>query len=269
MGRDLISREECKQIQKNILREIDRLCEVNGLTYCVQYGTLLGAVRHKGFIPWDDDIDIILARNEYDKLIHILKNKKDTFCPWLDVIDSDTDGYFYPFAKAVDNRTKAKMNDNLTEHGIWVDIFPVDGLPKSKVLSNLHMYYCYFLRAITLAMTTDFKSNRLGSKAGIKRILNYLAEIIGKNRILNAFHKACYRYDIFESEYVANLFSIYKNHERFKKDTLFISKNYEFEEMIVKGPKQYHEVLNQLYGDYMKLPPEEKRRTHCITAWKI
>ena len=149
-----ISREECRKIQMNILLVLDDICKRNDLNYYLGYGSMLGAVRHKGYIPWDDDIDICLFREDYDKLIKILKEQQEI--NWLDIVDSSVGEYYYPFAKATDNRTIAKMEDNITPHGIWVDIFPIDNVPNSKYRSKIYIYNCYLLRAMTIAMTTDF-----------------------------------------------------------------------------------------------------------------
>ena len=143
----------------SILDEIQRICKENNLKYSLAYGTLLGAVRHKGYIPWDDDIDICLLREDYEKLIAILKDKNAPgHKEWLTLADDTCRGYYYPFAKAYDNRTTVKMERHKGEMGIWVDIFPLDGLPKSRFWEKAFVLYCSFLRVITLAITTDFNS---------------------------------------------------------------------------------------------------------------
>jgi len=154
-----IEQNEFREIQMCILDEIQRICKENNLKYSLAYGTLLGAVRHKGYIPWDDDIDICLLREDYEKLIAVLKDKNAPgHKEWLTLVDDTCDGYFYPFAKAYDNRTAVKMERHKGEMGIWVDIFPLDGLPKSRFWEKAFVLYCSFLRVITLAITTDFKS---------------------------------------------------------------------------------------------------------------
>ena len=119
-----IEQNEFREIQMCILDEIQRICKENNLKYSLAYGTLLGAVRHKGYIPWDDDIDICLLREDYEKLIAVLKDKNAPgHKEWLTLVDDTCDGYFYPFAKAYDNRTAVKMERHKGEMGIWVDIF--------------------------------------------------------------------------------------------------------------------------------------------------
>ena len=187
-----ISREECRKIQMNILLVLDDICKRNDLNYYLGYGSMLGAVRHKGYIPWDDDIDICLFREDYDKLIKILKEQQEI--NWLDIVDSSVGEYYYPFAKATDNRTIAKMEDNITPHGIWVDIFPIDNVPNSKYRSKIYIYNCYLLRAMTIAMTTDFSEVKNVKKLKYKKFLNCIANIIGKNRICKYYEKKCKKY---------------------------------------------------------------------------
>ena len=122
MKAEYLTKEECRNIELNILSAIAKICDDNNLKYFMCGGTMLGAIRHKGFIPWDDDIDIMLLRNDYERLVTILKKQKEY--PWLQLLDSTVDGYYYTFAKAIDNTTCAKMEDNVTDHGLWVDIFP-------------------------------------------------------------------------------------------------------------------------------------------------
>lgn len=265
----IVTRDECKKIQLDILEKIAQICETQNLNYYIQYGSLLGAVRHGGFIPWDDDIDIVLKRSEYDKLIAYLKDCHVNSCEWLSVLDFSVKGYYYTFAKAVDNRTVAKMDSNVTEHGIWVDIFPVDRVPNSKLLKKIHVEMCYFLRGVTLAMTTDFSSQLLGKKTMYKRILNIMASLVGKERICKIYDKIMRMYSTQNTKEVACLFSPYRMREVFAPEILFAPQEYEFEDRKFKGSKNYDAILTQLYGDYMKLPPEEKRRTHSITAWYV
>ena len=110
--------DELRKIQMNILDELKRICNENGLTYYLGSGSLLGAVRHKGYIPWDDDIDIWMVREDYDKLMNLLKDRDIEKADWFSLLDESTEGYYYPFAKAVDNRTELKMERHTDHHGI-------------------------------------------------------------------------------------------------------------------------------------------------------
>lgn len=264
----LLSREECKQIQVNILVEVARICKENGLKYCLAYGTLLGAVRHKGFIPWDDDIDIFLMREDYEKLAEIMKEKKD--CEWLDYVDgSNSLNYYYPFAKAVDNRTLAKQVDNHTEHGIWVDIFPLDTVPLDEKRCASFLRRNQFLRNWILAMTTDFSKPAHVNKFFAKFILNLLAILVGKERLYHYTIKYNKKYVGKNTGFVACLSTPYVKKERMEKNKLSETVDLPFENVFFSAPKEWDWYLKKLYGDYMQLPPEDKRKTHQMIAWKI
>ena len=260
--------DEIKQIEVNILSEIDKLCTENGIEYCLCGGSMLGAIRHKGFIPWDDDIDIYLKRTDYEELKKIIKDGKTK--KWLSVIDDEVSEYYYPFSKIVDNRTVAKMSDNLTPHGIWVDIFPIDYITsdKRKRVKVINKFYYY--RSLIIGMTTDFTNLKFSKKVVVKKLIYLLSSIFGKGKIYKKYKKYISKntYD-YDTGYVSCPFPTYKLNEIFETDDLFIRSKYEFEGQFFWGPKNYDKYLSQLYGDYMKLPPVEQRRTHEINARRI
>ncbi len=265
-----LSRIECREIQMEILDQLKDICNSNNIKYYLAYGSLLGAVRHNGYIPWDDDIDICLFRNDYNKLIDLINQglyKESN--PWLEIIDNKTENYYYTFAKVIDNRTVAKMGDNITQHGIWVDIFPIDNLPDKINERNIFIRYCYFLRSIILSMTTDFSGIKKGKKRYIKRVLNIIANVIGKEKICNHYVRICRYYEKNDSKYVGVLFSPYSVKDCFLKEKMIVTKEYKFEGRCYTGFAEYDYYLSGLYGNYMKLPPEEKQKTHSIHAfWK-
>ena len=264
----LLTKEECKEIQFKILQQVASICDENNLVYCMCGGTMLGAVRHKGFIPWDDDIDICLPRQDYEKLISLLKKQKQ--CEWLEVIDDSQKGYYYTFAKAVNNTTITKLKDSVIQYGIWIDLFPIDSLPQNKIKRNILIYKCFLLRAIILAMTTDFNTTENNKKKVVKKILNQFAKIIGKEKIFSYYKSILKKTERYEnSKYVACLFPRYGKREIFKREILFTRTEYVFENKKFYGPKDYHTYLSGLYGEYMKLPPENERYEHGIIAWKL
>lgn len=267
MSKEYLSRADCRNIQIEILKTIASICEKLNIHYYIAYGTLLGALRHGGFIPWDDDIDISLFRKDYEKLISYLKEKKEY--SWLQVLDKDNDSYYYPFAKAIDNRTLAKMEDNTTSHGIWVDIFPLDNVPDDENEASHFLKRCLFLRGLTIAMTTDFAAGNLGKKRFVKRILNVMSNVIGKKRIHNYYEQFITKYKGCNCKSVACLSTPYTLHEQIEKSVLEPTKEWKFEDQYFTGPQNADEYLRRIYGDYMTLPPEDKRRVHSITAWRI
>lgn len=133
----LISFEEHKKIQLSILRDIDVFCQKNQIKYFLAFGTLLGAIRHKGFIPWDDDIDIAMPRPDYNKFILSFNGMVDNLKVLAPEIDLD---YYAPYANVYDTRTvlEEKGTSHLKfEIGVKIDVFPIDGVPTNKIV------YCF------------------------------------------------------------------------------------------------------------------------------
>ena len=267
MSQKLISQENCRQIQLDILQEIDSICKSNYLNYYIAYGSLLGAIRHKGYIPWDDDIDIIMPRADYRKFLDLVKKQQVRMEARFELIDSDHEGYYYPFAKVVDNRTVAKMEDNLTEHGIWIDVFPIDGLPNNDLLARFQIDLCMLLRAMVISMTTDFGASDLGNKAAVKKVLSVMAKAVGMQRVSRFESRIMQKYSGRDTKYVACLFSPYGLREKVEASVLFQTTTLPFEGRLFQAPANWNEFLSRIYGNYMELPPEEKRRTHRIEAW--
>lgn len=265
---ETISTKEIRQIQMAILDEIAKICNENGLRYYIAYGSLLGAVRHKGYIPWDDDMDIAMARDDYDKLLEILKSGNAS-PKWLSIIDNTIADYFYPFAKAIDNRTEIKSDRHKGYQGIWIDIFPIDGLPNSLFFAKAFVFFCSFLRVVNLAMSTDFSSKTLSAwTLFYKRFLNIFSSLIGKKRICRFEEWLFRRYNIRKANRVAILFSGHNFDAIFNKDDLLLQSDYAFEDRTYAGFKNYDFYLKQLYGDYKKLPPKEKQITHDFQAYR-
>lgn len=246
-----LSIDQVKACELDILIALTDFCDNNGINYFLAYGTLLGAVRHKGFIPWDDDIDIVMLRPDYEQLKSIIKEKpirKD-----LKWVDSENGGYEGPFAKIVNKNTDANYCGNGI--GLWVDIFPLDYYDETILKRNRR------LRQICIAKYS--KGLQLTYKSLIKMIFKYctfknrtqLSEEIIRNSI-----------SVKQNDFVTN--SVWNVYTREKLNIkLFESfTKVDFENHQFKTVANTNEYLTLLYGDYMKLPPIEKRRTHSIDA---
>jgi lipopolysaccharide cholinephosphotransferase len=161
------------------------------------------------------------------------------------------------------------MEDNLTAHGVWIDIFPMDAVPGDDQKCDIFLSKCVLFRAMVLSMTTDFHSQKLGKKYFPKRILSIIALCVGKEKIYKSYVKYIKKYDINKEKYVACLSSPYIKKEKIEKDRLIRQKDFEFEGKHFKGPEQWDFYLRKIYGNYMELPPEEERRTHSVIAWRV
>lgn len=265
----LLSQDDIRNVQMDILDDIVAICKEHNLQYYLAFGSLLGAVRHKGYIPWDDDIDICMVRDEYEKFLKIVKNGLGEKYCHLSLIDNKSEGYFYPFAKIVDNRTEVNMERHTNKHGIWVDIFPLDGVTDSPVMSKFHMTLCAFMRVVVLAMDANFSKMKIGFDWGYKRLLYTLAHIVGMKRVCRIHEWIFKRYKAKDSKYIANLFTNNGTRSMMDKERLLHVAVYPFENREYEGYADYDYYLKRMYGDYMKLPPKDKQITHAFEAyWK-
>lgn len=262
--------EECKQVELDILLDVARFCDEHSITYFLAYGTLIGAVRHKGFIPWDDDIDIYMPREDHDRFIELFTGEAKP--ERLEAIHPAHPRSRHSFTKIVDNDTLkiekgyAYPNGHL---GVDIDIFPVDGQPEDA--EEFEKWFKKLDRLYTL----DFLSS-LGKGESAKRKLAYFAmkfikifmpvrKIRKKTAALHA------KYPFKSSKYAGSVeSSCNARGDRARRECFEGFEWAEFEGHKFKIPKGYHEIMTNLYGDYMQLPPEEKRVTHHFadSYWK-
>lgn len=259
--------EEIKKVQLDILVYIDKVCKEHNIKYSLGYGTLLGAVRHKGFIPWDDDIDIILKRSEYNKLINTLYEEKDDR---YRVFSMKDEGYFYPYAKVSDNKTviKEKNWPDYPELGVYIDIFPIDYIPED----NGEEYYNETMRYVNglyncLTDIAYVHNNRI--KSILKKICRF--RNVNKDRKKGEWYwknKIEEMTSMKDSNIVASILS--GKYCPWDKDLLDNFNEIEFENHMFNDVEDYDTMLKSYYGDYMQLPPENERvSNHDFTAyWK-
>ncbi len=258
--------EEAKKIELDILIDIANFCDTHGLRYYLAYGTLIGAIRHKGFIPWDDDIDITMPRADYNEFLRTYNAEGKIYR----VIDPRTNIACHTFAKVIDTRTvKIEPMVNYKETlGIDVDIFPLDGMPESDKEYNrwYNQLYRLYKKHTYSVMTPNSKSWWQNFKLRIRRFGVPQREKLLKKT--EALHKP-YPYE--NSTYVGAIECQWSwRKDRTKKDAYESTVDVEFEGLRFKAPIGYDTVLRNIYGDYMQLPPEEKRVTHHTnnTYWK-
>lgn len=236
-----VTTEESKQIRLEMLEEIDQCCRKNNILYFLAYGTLLGAVRHKGNIPWDDDTDIMMPRNELEKFRQVFSSDRFRY------LDIDTEyGYEYPFPRIIDTKTFNKRGLFVKDYGVNIDLYPINGLPENR--KDIDSYFNSYksilkIRLILLKLSRMFlkvspTKNMPGIRYFTKKCFDYWGEYD-----FSSSQKVCVTAD----------FNIYdkKNFD----DVVEL----EFEGKKFYAPKGYEEFLKVKYGDYMKLPPENER----------
>lgn len=242
--------------------ELKRICEKHNIKYFMIAGTLLGAVRHKGFIPWDDDMDFAILRKDFSKFLSVCKNELgDSFI--LQEMFSD-EYYGLPVAKLLLKGTsfvERNTSKNKSQKGVFIDIFPYDSIPDDEKLRKKHNRNTYFLKRLFLAKqgyTIAEKGQIL--KSLIYFLLKILSLFIPKNCIRNRLDKEMSRYENLNTEKVAALGGAYGyNKESVERKWFDETIELPFEEITLAAPKNYVEYLTYFYGDYMTPPPEDKR----------
>ena len=247
---------ELQLIELSILKETIALLERNSITYFALGGTMLGAVRHKGFVPWDDDIDIGIPREDYERLYRI----RGQFPPYLRFLSFQTDNaYPYYITRIVDDRIMVRSDrteiDELTP--AWIDVFPLDGLPNRTLPRKIHEKAILFSRMLFQISRFDEvvntkRTNRPRSEKAIiwcaKRF--HLQKLLGKDRAFRTLDRTLKRCSYNTSDYNVNAMGAYKLREAFDKKIFGGGAFYDFEDIKIRGPVDYETYLTQLYGDW-------------------
>lgn len=263
-----ISMQEVQQGSLVILKKIDEICNQLNLKYCLAYGTLIGAIRHKGFIPWDDDVDIMMPRKDYDLLIQYFNEHGEELKPFEVINPQVNDKCPYTISRISDSRYKLDV-DNEDDYGIglFVDVYPLDGVGNSveeytrlKNESSRYASMCF--------VATRQKVKRENTKSNLKMLVKYPAfvvgKILGKKFFMNHLYKMAANCDYGNSKYVGCIIWASDDGLRgiFPKEWFDEMIDVEFEGNMFKAPKEYDKVLTHGYGKYMELPPEKDRIAH-------
>lgn len=258
------------QVQKKLslmFKELVSILEQNKVNYFAVGGTLLGAVRHQGFIPWDDDIDISLPRPDYDMFVKSAANFLPSYYK-LETV-SNSPGFPYVFSKLYDTRTTLVENHTQPHpRGIYIDIFPLDGIsedPKVQ-LRNVKKMRLY-LKIYRRYFTTKARSRSLVRRLAHNTFLPIIKLIFSRKMILERVHKLAYLIPWDKAKYTVNYFGAWRIKEVQPKEWYEERIRLPFDDYEIWGPKDYDKVLTRLYGDYMQPPPEEKRKSHHIVQY--
>lgn len=261
-------------LELDMLKEFDRVCRKHNIKYTLSSGTMLGAVRHKGFIPWDDDADISMLREEYEKFVSISDELDPEICFFQD--HSTDPEYRWGYAKL--RRTGTQYVRTGQEHlkcktGIFVDIFPLDDVPESYIACVIQKERCFVTRKI---MYSEVGRLSESESPFMRRVYSALSKI----PLEYAFHRLK-KYTRKSKNSSPNnvrtltFDSLGKKAKKLPKAVrygrpkkwYYDMAEYEFEGYLFFGPKEYDEYLTFKYGDYMKLPPEEKRKQNSPVSF--
>lgn len=258
----------------DVLREFIDICKRHGLTYYCAYGTVIGAVRHHGMIPWDDDVDVYMPRPDYERFLEIAT--KEDLGNYEVVSPYNNNSYPLYFAKICNRRTTLVEDADIPcVIGMYIDIFPLDGA--SDNLDEAQKTIARFIKI----------RNKLGAISTHNTFGDYLKLILQpkewgrfvrktyafffrnsyRRNLLMQLDTIAHKYNYNESNNVAMYFSIYGEKEVFPKSWLQNVAQFDFEGITVDLPGEYEKYLKHFYGDYMQLPPESKRVTHHQKAY--
>ena len=249
--------DEIKEVELGVMDYIHNICREKGINYSLAYGSLLGAVRHRGFIPWDDDLDIALKRDQYDKLYQAILEDNNSI---YKVVSWENDSrYPYPFYRVYDSRTVYENNyiQNDIELGICVDVFPFDDYKDvNKEITKLDMY-----RRLSVYTLYGIRNK----EAGIKNIVRYLMLVVFRLTRVKTWNKKlndCSKAPV-DGEYIDYLMESKKYSTKLDAKALDEVVECKFEDRVYNIPKDYDHILTTIYGsDYMEIPSLEKRIQH-------
>lgn len=246
--------------------ELKRICEKHNIKYFMIAGTLLGAVRHEGFIPWDDDMDFGMMRDDYERFLTVCQEELDNTKFYLQT-DRNDKYYTFNFSKLrlLGTKVTETFSSSVNTHqGIYIDIFPIDVVPDNKIKKRIQFVSFWFFRNLLwIKCGYGDESQKREGKYIIAKIISKFFSISFLKKMKQ---KSISKYSQLSSKYVVTSDGSYGlqketlNYEWIKK-----VKDYKFEDRIYPGLSQSTEYLTYFYGDYMKLPPKDKRNHHgCI-----
>ena len=268
---------EYKSVTKEVLHFFDTFCEQHGLNYFVAYGTLIGTIRHGGFIPWDDDIDVCMLRDDYDKFIKLFSSVPNNNYYLLTPTSGETSTYYNNFSRLCDRRVLCKIKGtyDVEELGAFIDVFPLDNVP-DDIEERQQLYNDVTNAFYDVVYALPF---RCYFTLPLKRMIKHLFSIrriknlaIGLQNVKKARESIMLRYKNNECNLVCCLFDNGSNDKLIiHKKNIEVLIRHRFEDIYVNIPKNYEVILKTYYGDYMKCPPEEERqsRHHFEPYWRL
>lgn len=258
---------ELQEIEIELLQEVDRICTKCGIRYNMVGGTMLGAIRHGGHIPWDDDADLGFLRKEYERFREAVKTELDTEKFYFQEI-RDTEGYRWGYGKIRRKNTKfLRLNQEFMpyEQGVFIDIFPMDNVPDNKLLRMIHFGCCYLLR--------KFLWSEVGArtdKSRCKRFIYKIMNMVPRKTLIRWYETLIHWNAEKQTDMVRILtFPAPKGTYGFYRKWFLEQDRYAFGNITLTGAKDYDGYLKHKFGSYMELPPKEQQKIHPVSELKL
>lgn len=266
-----LSNNELKHELTIMLEWINSFCKRYDIYYSPIAGTLIGIVRHKGFIPWDDDIDLGVLRKDYERLLELRDTLVSESDGLYDIVAVELNNSEFPFIKFINKHIKVKqVNVETSVDYLWIDVFPLDKVPeekssREKQCKQTHRYRLLLESAIFKAenITHYTKSN------SVKKLLHPILNIVGAPYFGRVISRIASRFENTDSNLVCEVVWGYGDKETVRIEEFLKSKEAEFEGVKVQIMSCWDDYLTQTYGDYMTLPDPSKRVSHEVNAWRI
>lgn len=258
--------EQIHQITLEIVKKLIEICDEINVNYYVAYGSLIGTVRHKGFIPWDDDFDVVMFRDDYEKFCKYCIIHQNEIKPYK-LLNRETEkNYPYNIARLNNMDYKARYENIVNyDSGAFIDIYPIDGAGSDaiKVLQTVKKKKSNLFRIVLWSIDDHYTKSTYNKwyRSVIKYVIRLYAKIRGSRYFLDKLESLKNLYDINESKYVAEMTwdsNLVLYEKKWFNDYIYM----EFENIKVKVPVGYDEFLRCHYDDYMKLPPKEEQIPH-------
>ena len=236
----------------DIVKDVDKICRENDIDYYILYGSALGAIRHQGFIPWDDDFDIGMTFDNYVKFLEICEKKLDKNKYYVQTPEKEKN-YYLSFSKIRDIRTTLieEGNENIDiVRSVYIDVFPLVGIPNNKIKERI----LKINRAFMLSANMNVINNKF-----LRCIFDIILKIFGRRKILKYTTKRCFKYNTNDCEYwcsIADGDGYIQN--KIKREIYGKPKYVKFEDIMLPVPENTDKYLKNIYGDYMKIPSEEQ-----------
>ena len=264
---------EIQSVGLDIMKEIHAFCMENGIDYSLAYGSMIGAVRHKGFIPWDDDIDLWMTRPNFEKFSSSFKSKKGY--QLMSVYDKNNYCNYTRIYEVEKTRVISPAKACSHEVGVWVDVFPIDGIPDDRETFKKEYAEIRALGKKILGARYDLKYLERGTffekgKSIIKLLIRKILHggISGMHRKIVSL---CKKHAFGDGKYCGSLVCV-EAIKRNKPETFpvndfsdYILTRFETEELMISS--HYDHILTTIFGDYMQIPPKEKQVSHALTHW--
>ena len=256
------------QVDLDIVKEVIAICEKHGFTYYMLGGTMLGAVRHGGFIPWDDDIDLGIPRKDYEAFLKVAPKELSSH---LKVVNYRTDPeYHYYITRILDIETKVeeeRIGNDSRYTNASIDIFPIDGTPNNAIRRKLYFFRVLYHRALMSLCYKD-SIDRKRPRGTAEKALLWVMERLPIEKMTTPYKqkekidKLLRKQKVEGSKFIGNIMGAYRTKEIVPAEFYGKGKMYPFEDIELRGMEMADEYLKWTYGDYLQLPPEDKRKTH-------